>query len=496
MSKEKKRFNKRKLRYGTVAAVITALFTAAVILLNILASQMTDRFGLKIDTTREQLYEISQDTKNYLGSLTEKVDVSVMLSEEVLESGDKYYKIIKEIIDKYAVNSENITVKYYDAEKNPDVVTRFNNIYDGSVMSGDVVVTCANRIKVIHVNEMLETKSQYQMNIKAEQKLTSAVMFVASPDPPKIAVLDVNSTNSVSESFKWFSESVIAQNGYVVDTVNPLTEEIDSSYSMVILPAPQKDLDETVIEKIDNYLYNNGDLGKNLFYIANFDQGATPNLNTFLEEWGISVGDGYIAEMNQSALVRINIYGLMSAADVGLSSIVSEEYKDLISSKKPVIEIPYPRPLNVLFDTKDDRETEVILRTSDTSAVITNEMLTGEKPLPEDTSSMDVLVRGSKHKYIYEEQISSNVIALGSALSLDAYVLGTNACDNQDFVISVINKFTGKNNGINILDKSYEYDMYTIDEGGIGIIRFIVMIFIPMTVAVIGTVVFLRRKNK
>ena len=106
MSKEKKIFNKRKLKYGTVAAVITALFTAAVILLNILASQMTDRFGLKIDTTREQFYEISQDTKNYLGSLTEKVDVSVMLSEEVFESGNKYYKIVKEIIDKYYTKEE------------------------------------------------------------------------------------------------------------------------------------------------------------------------------------------------------------------------------------------------------------------------------------------------------------------------------------------------------------------------------------------------------
>lgn len=495
MSKGKKIFNKRKLKYGTVAAVITALFTAAVILLNILVTQMTDRFGLKIDTTRNQLFEISQDTKDYIGELNEKVDISVMASDAVLESGDKYYRIVKEIIDKYAVNSEKVSVSYYDIEKNPDVVTRFNDIYDGTVMLGDVVVTCAGRIKVVPFSELLERRSN-QMNIKAEQKITSAIMFVASPNPPKIAVLDVRSTNSASRSFQWFQESVIALNGYVVETVDPLTEKIDSSYSMVILPAPQNDLDETVIEKLDNYLYNNGDLGKNLFYIANFDQGATPNLDAFLEEWGISVGDGYIAEMNTNALVRVEINGLMSVADIGLSSIVSDEYKELITSKKPEIKIPYPRPINVLFETKDDRETEVILRTSDTSSVITREMMTGEQPFTEDTASMDILVSGSKHIYEFDEKISSNVIVLGSAFAVDSEVLRSSNCDNQDLVLSVINKFTGKNNGVNILDKSDEYDMYTITEGGIKTVRFIVMIFIPLTVALIGTVVYLRRKNK
>ena len=66
VKKEKRTFNKRKFKYGTLATAITVVFIAAVVLLNVLASQLTDRFGLKIDTTKEQLFEISDQTIDYL----------------------------------------------------------------------------------------------------------------------------------------------------------------------------------------------------------------------------------------------------------------------------------------------------------------------------------------------------------------------------------------------------------------------------------------------
>ena len=81
--KEKKPFNTRKLKYGSISVAITAVFIAAVVLLNVFATQLTDRYGLKIDTTKEQIFEISDQSVDYLKGLKEEISIDVMTDEAV-----------------------------------------------------------------------------------------------------------------------------------------------------------------------------------------------------------------------------------------------------------------------------------------------------------------------------------------------------------------------------------------------------------------------------
>ena len=144
--KEKKPFNKRKLKYGSLATAVRVIFIAAVVLLNILATQLTDRFGLKIDTTKEQIFEISEQTTDYLKTLNEDIEIAVMCSEETLDNGSIYYKLVKEVTEKYAQNSDKITVSFYDTEKNPEIVTKFSAYTSETVGMGKIVVFCNGRI--------------------------------------------------------------------------------------------------------------------------------------------------------------------------------------------------------------------------------------------------------------------------------------------------------------------------------------------------------------
>ena len=92
---KKKKFtvNKRKLKYGSVAAAITVVFTAAVVLLNVLVTSLTDRYPLKLDLTADKVFEVSQETIDFLDTLESKVDITVMQDEATLELGSKYDKI-------------------------------------------------------------------------------------------------------------------------------------------------------------------------------------------------------------------------------------------------------------------------------------------------------------------------------------------------------------------------------------------------------------------
>ena len=48
-----------KLKFGLSSAALTALVIAAVVLVNVLISAITDRTPLKIDITKEKVYEFS-----------------------------------------------------------------------------------------------------------------------------------------------------------------------------------------------------------------------------------------------------------------------------------------------------------------------------------------------------------------------------------------------------------------------------------------------------
>lgn len=498
-NKEKRTFNKRKLKYGTLATAITVVFVAAVVLLNVLASQLTDRFGLKIDTTKEQLFEISDQTIDYLGTLEENIEIAVMTDEETLDNGSKYYKLVKEVMEKYAQNSDKITVSYYDIEKNPEIVTKYSTYTSDSITRANIVVFCNGRIKVLAMSDLYEVETNYQTYeqtikaITAEEKLTSAVMFVADPNPPKIAMLTCQQSDAVANSISQLSY-VFENNGYTVETVDPLTQDISSDYSVAVLAAPYSDLTETVTEKLDTFLYNDGNLGKNLLYFANFDQRETPNLDAFLEEWGIKAGAGYVSNVNGSEMLKVGIAGLQNYYAVPQAKL-TEGNETLVKSADLPIAMPMARPLELTFETADDRETEVILKTSETSVVITEDTTNDNvSDLPQ--SEQNVFVRGSKHKYEGSEQISSNVLVCGSAFALDYYITSTNALNNQEFAVNVLNRYTGKDSGMTILSKSMIVESLNITEQAVRVVVLLVQIIIPLAVAVVGIGVFLRRRNR
>ena len=498
--KEKKPFNKRKFRYGSLATAITVVFITAVVLVNVLASQMTERFGLKIDTTKEQIFEISDTTIDYLKTLDKDIEIAVMTDEESLDNGSKYYKLVKEVTEKYAQNSSRIKVSYYDIEKNPEIVTRFSTYTSDSITRANVVVFCEGRVKVLSMSDFYVVETNYQTyeqtitEITAEEKLTSAVMFVADPNPPKVAVLTCQQSEAAAAAVSQFP-TILESNGYTVDTVDPLTQDISEEYAAVILAAPYSDLTVSVTEKLDAYLENGGKYGRNLLYFACYDQRETPVLDAFLEEWGIVVGNGYVSSLNSAEMLKVGIAGLQNYYAVPQATLTADN-ESLVKSLDLPIAMPMARPLSLTFSEGDGRETEVILKTSSSSVVVT-ETTTNENVNDLPQSEQNVLVRGSKHVYNeVNEKVSSNIYACGSPFVIDYYITSTNALNNQEFMISLLNKCSGKDAGITILSKSLAVDSISISEQALGVVVLLVEIIIPVAIAVIGIVVFVRRRNR
>lgn len=530
--KEKKPFNKKKLKYGTVATVITVVFIAVVVVINLIAGVLTDRKDLKLDLTKEKYYEVSQDTIDYIQDLKTDVEIAVMAKESDFATSGTYMKMVLETLEKYEQHSDHIKINFYDVASNPDVVTKFSANYNGEISEGNIVVASGERVKVLTVNSLFNMQSDYYSgsssvtSYKGEQELTSAIMSVTDANPQRVAFISKYNGSAIYHSDNAYSisalYSLMDKNGYEVSEVDIMTDTLSpEDYDMAVLPAPVNDLSEDSIKKLDDFLYNNGDLDKDMIYIADVLQYSTPNIDDFLEVWGIEIGGSIVYDSSSDKSQYVTtMKGQLSAP---VATIAEDTYSEGLSNTKLPIIVPLARPVNLLFDANVDRNTTALLTTSDTSFLYPLEMQTaeeakakaedaenGEEEAEEETeettefdpdsaekSAQTVMAVATKTNMDSNNTAHvNNVMVIGGATILDQVLTYSNTYNNAEYVINAVNKMCGKENGIIIAEKDLSVQTIDITSSQIKAISRTVIFIIPLIVVAAGIVVFLRRRNR
>ena len=146
LAAEQEEIKSRKFKYGTLATVFTILFIIGVVLVNVLVGYLTDRFVLEVDLTSENLFEISEDTKEVIAGLTEPVDIIVFADETRYKNSTELLSNIYETLQRYeSLSGGMIKVQYLDPNLNPGVVDKYNALND--LTSDDIVVASERRFK-------------------------------------------------------------------------------------------------------------------------------------------------------------------------------------------------------------------------------------------------------------------------------------------------------------------------------------------------------------
>ncbi|HKM31982.1 MAG TPA: Gldg family protein, partial [Oscillospiraceae bacterium] len=187
-----KLFKSRKFKYGSVATIMTVIFIAAVVVFNIVAIMLVDRLPVKVDLTDNQIFDISDETEEFLDDITEKITIVITAEEaKFTASTGVYTQHLNEIIKNFAIHGKDISVKYVDLLQNPDFVAD----YEGTISEGQIIVESAKRYRVMAISEMFNiTYNNYgQMqsidSSKAEQELVSALMYVTDQSPETVQIL-------------------------------------------------------------------------------------------------------------------------------------------------------------------------------------------------------------------------------------------------------------------------------------------------------------------
>lgn len=539
-AKEKKPFNKKKLKYGSVAVVITVVFIAVVVFVNLIAEILTDKKNLKLDLTAQKYYEVSQDTIDYIKDVKKDVVIDVMYQKENFEKSS-YMKMVLETLNKYQQNSEHIEVEFHDIVSEPDVINKYSDVYSGTIQQGSIVVACGDRVKVISsIDDLftIDTSSYYQTGsstitgYKGEQELTSAVMSVTDANPKKAAFITGYNGSSIYHSYNSNAVNslynLMNKNGYEISQIDILNDDLSpDDYDIVVLPAPVNDLTTDCISKLDDFLYNGGKLDRNMIYIADIFQYKTPNIDDFLEIWGIEVGDSVVYESNADKNQKVTIS--TGSAEAPIVSSVDDDFTSGLSNTKLPIVAPVSRNINLLFDANVDRTTDSLLQTSDTAYLYPLNMKSVDEAKAEaaeqeqaasdaensteateeeteattkfdtetaEKATQNVMALAKKTNTENNETHTNNLLVIGGMSLVDPNLTSSATYNNAEFVVNAINQICGKENGIIIAEKSLTQTTIDITAAQITTIRRIIEYVIPLIVIAAGVFVYVWRKNR
>lgn len=486
-------FKNKHFKYGSMSVLLSVIFVVAIVLINVIATVLTEKFNVKADLTDASIYSIEDSTAEYIKSISEKVTITVTSTESDFTGGGAYYVQTNEILKKIANLNENITLNYLDILSNPSFSAKFTE----TLTAAQIILQCetTNRYKIVSYNEYLtitynQTALQYGMQQidsvegNCEASVTSALMSVTNADPTKVAVL-----TSYGESANAVMTNLLQTNGYEVENVDiSLKESLSDDYDFVFIFGPTSDYKNEDITKIETWLDNGGKFGKNLLYFASTSLGKSPNLDAFLAEWGLIVGSGTLYQTSTD-------YAYESAPEYMILNVPETNFSEFGNSN--VVYGVNIRPVSAKWEGYSNMETTVLLNAYDGAVIKPADAESSWKPSANDEKgAYGCAVASTKTRFEGTDPISSRIFAFGSMEMLSSSFLTANQANNAKLMMNIFNVTSGKEDGIYIAPKSFDMTTFEITATQKNVMVAIFIVIIPIVIIILGIVIWARRKHR
>lgn len=473
----------KPLQLDLLLTAILVFLITSLFLVNAIALILSNRYPLQLDLTANLAYGIGDETKEFLADVDQPVTINVMALEERF-SESSYLAQMLRILQQYPLYSNQITLKFVNYLADPTFAAAYSNLTLGE---GDVLVTGKNDVRHIKLENMFNYATnaagqQYIQSSRVEEAVTSAIFNLLTGDSIQAAFL-TGSSNAEVPSFA----AVLTNNNIDISNANITTDSLEV-FDLLMLISPQSDLSGDAIRKLEEYLFNNGEYGKTLLYTANVDQPPLPNLEAFLSEWGVKMGDGAVFET-----VGYRTYQMQPYLPIALYE--DGKYTDSLKDETIPFMMPLAKPFEVLFSAKDNQIVTQLLTFSSTAGVRpsdADESFTiddsGQKgPIP-------ALVLATRKESTGNR--TSNLVISGSTAMLDTAAIENTGLNNAEYMINLINDLADREQSIVIQPKSLGGRALAITSSQVTKLGIILCGVLPLSILVIGLVIWLRRRFK
>lgn len=477
------RKNPQKLKHGTVSVIVTVSFIVAVVLLNVIVGIISDRVNITADLSADSVYTLDEQTEQYVKTvLNSDVTITVLSTEKAFES-DKNNRQVSEILKEMARLNGHIKLNYLDLNQNPNYTSRFK----GETLAANYIVVESeknNRHRIITPYDYFGITSDdaaayyYYYGIIGgyyiEQEALSAMIYTTDEKLVKVVF-----TAGYGERDSSSLQNLLTKNGFEVETVNLTTSEIPEDADIAVIFAPTIDVDSAQLKKLDKFLENDG---KTVFYFASTLQPETPNIESFLGDWGLSVGYSVIGQNDTQYLMSsITLYA-------HLQEVCDTEYTSSAYGKSLYMPGADMRP--VITSERWGITLTSLVKTYD-KAFLYPLNLGENEPFDSDKAESGVF-----NDIVISDNGKSKVCAVGSESFTGSVLTSYSNSVNADLFVELFGSVSGKAESITINPKQSTAIFFEMNAETANILAVVLCIAIPVAVIALGIGVWVYRRHK
>ena len=471
-------FNK-KFKYNSLMSAFVVIFIAIVFILNVVVSNLVNKFDLKVDLTSYGLYRVSDETREFLKDYDKKARIIVLNNEDDFrKSEDIYTKHLYNMVKNIVACSENLSLEFVNLNEQPNFAAKYPNL---KLQQNGILITDENNnARFLSVFNMF--KNQYQGDpynysseviSDVEKNIASALEFVAGRK--RINTVLISGHDEIN--IKSLKGTVFDENGYNLIETNLSSEKISDDTDLVFIVAPIVDYSEEEIKKLQDYV----NAGKKIVYFASASQKKLERLEKFLEKnFGVSFEEGVVIETDGNRVFT-------SANDIFTFAEKENKYvQDMLNRKLP-INFNDCKPLS--FEKREDVEGLNICGTGETATILTDPKKFDVKTAKKKSFPLVACL----NKNLGENKKSSLVVFCSSSIlgGLDIPHLG-----NFELMFSVLGEFANNKSKIKILPKTIGVPRLAINRTTAGFMGVLFILILPLLVIISGIVVYYKRRRK
>ncbi len=474
MEKIKRLFATAASKNGSYSVGLTAMAVAAVLLFNLAAGQLPQQ-AKQIDISDNRLYEISEVSRDLLEGLEDPVEI------RVLQKKESYDDRLVRFLESYAALSPNLSLEWIDPVLHPSVLTEYET------QQNNVVVSCeaTGKEKVIDYYDMIvpdyssyyTTGSASKGQFDAEGQITGAVNTVTAGETHRIYYTSGHGESALSSQVNDLIEKI---SGETQELNLLMSTAVPEDCELLLISGPTADLAAEEIALLRDYMNRGG----KVMILLGMSKEEQPNLEGFLAEYGMTVEQGYAADMERN--LQGNYYWIFPEVTAGSPITDKMETEMLLMTNAKGITQTDP--------ARDTISLNPVLQTSQEGYVVTEEGETRGQYLLGAVASETIAGSEEETEGEEEETKESRLTVLSSDTLIDGNLTAMyGSLENLTLFMNLVTENLSDVTNISIEPKNLAVTYNTMQH--VGTISFAAVIGIPALFLLGGFLQWRRRRK-
>lgn len=246
-----------RVQFALISLVLSAFFVGVVVFINLIAN----RYDWKKDLTKNRLHTLSEQSEQILKNLQQDVTIRVVAQDTT--SFDR-------VLERYTSLSPRVKTAALDADKDPNIVTRYKITRWGTLVveSGDSTV-------------LIDSLAGGAEDPKIEEKITNAILQVTRKGRHKAYFVTGHREEPLKSTLSDLRD-ILSGASYVVEDLLLLEKkEIPKDADVLVVAGPKSAFLPSELTLLESYLKSGGRM------LLTLDPNSPASFEGFLKDFGV-----------------------------------------------------------------------------------------------------------------------------------------------------------------------------------------------------------------